>query len=245
MTNITASAASDEPKGPVRQSSIVRVAAFIAAVGEGNKFKKLDLFEGVPGVSQADRRMRDLRPMGWTIDNYKVNPSLAPDEYLIRKIGTRVDLGERPETVGRRAIAGAKRRRVLERDGHACQVCGTAAGAEFVDAPGRTAVLSIGHIIPVARGGEDNDDNLRAECQRCNDEVRDDTVDPASAEMVLTRATNLGGRKKKLELFRLMHNGRHSRTDVEEVYLLWARLPLAQRLDVMQKFVSQVVLEED
>jgi hypothetical protein len=48
----------------------------------------------VPEVAQADRRMRDLRGMGWVIDNYKVNSNLKPDEYLLKSIGVRVDLGE-------------------------------------------------------------------------------------------------------------------------------------------------------
>ena len=55
-----------------KRSSIALVAEFVAGVGVGEKFTKLGLMDAVPNVSQADRRMRDLREIGWVIDNYKV-----------------------------------------------------------------------------------------------------------------------------------------------------------------------------
>lgn len=83
----------------------------------------MELFKAVPDVAQADRRMRDLREMGWAIDNYKMNQNIPPNEYLVKTIGVRIDQGEkRPKT--RKGISGPQRRRILERDGHACQVCG-------------------------------------------------------------------------------------------------------------------------
>lgn len=232
-------------QAPKRKSSIVLVAEFLAEVGEGNTFRKLAMFEAVPNVSQADRRMRDLREMGWEIDNYKVNPNLSPDEYLLKKLGTRVDLGERRPPGGRKSVSGPKRRRILERDGHACQVCGNAAGAEFHDAPGRRATLTIGHIVPVARGGQDDDDNLRAECQRCNDEARDVSNDPPTAAEVFTEAVNIGGVKDKRVLFSWMQAGRRLSDDKERVFNNWARLPQAQRLQVMADLGGQVIKDLD
>lgn len=228
----------------IRQSSVVRVAAYIAEIGEGNKFKKLDLFSAVPGVSQADRRMRDLRTMGWVIDNYKMNPSLTPDEYLVRSIGIRVDLGEKAPAA-RRTISGARRRRILDRDAHRCQSCGAVAGAPFWDAPERIATLTIGHIIPVARGGGDEDNNLRAECQRCNDEARDNSDDPETAAAVLTHAMNVGGLKEKRLLWGWMQAGRRAPDDKERVFNEWARLPHAQRHEVMNALAAQVIKDMD
>lgn len=49
------------------------------------------------------------------------------------------------------------RKNILRRDGHRCQYCGT------TDAP-----LTIDHIVPKARGGEDTWDNLITACVRCN-----------------------------------------------------------------------------
>ena len=48
------------------------------------------------------------------------------------------------------------RDRILARDDRICQLCGQP-GADTVD-----------HIIPVSKGGTNNDDNLRAAHQRCN-----------------------------------------------------------------------------
>jgi hypothetical protein len=225
-------------RGP---SSLIKVATFIASVGEGNKFRKLELFAAVPGVAQADRRMRDLRGMGWTIDNYKVNRNLSPDEYLVRTVGVRVDLGAQVPKGARKNITGPKRRRILERDGHTCQVCGVAAAMEFPDTPGRTAVMTIGHIIPVARGGTNDDGNLRAECQRCGDESRDITSDPPTASEVLTRVSHVGGVREKKRLFGWMQAGRRTPDDTEAVFHDWARLPYAQRLQVMAALAEQVM----
>ncbi|MBX9472292.1 HNH endonuclease [Microcella sp.] len=217
------------------------MAAFVALVGEGNKFSKLEMFNAVPGVSQADRRMRDLREIGWVIDNYKGNPTLKPDEYLVRKIGIRVDLGEKPPvSSGRKSVTGAKRRRIFDRDGNTCQVCFIAGGSEFADAPGRRATLTIGHIIPVARGGSDDDDNLRTECQRCNDESRDATLNPPDKNEVLTRVRNVGGRADKLELFQWMQRGSRPLTDKERIFTDWARLPVSQRIELMAELSREV-----
>ncbi|WP_280443284.1 HNH endonuclease [Nocardia brasiliensis] len=223
-------------------SSGRRVAIFIASVGEGNRFTKMELFEAVPGVAQADRRMRDLREMGWQIDNYKINPDLSPDQYLLRKIGVRIDLGERPPATVRRSITGSKRRRILERDGGACQVCGITAGTTFPGELSRTAILTVGHLIPKERGGSDDDSNLRAECQRCNDEARDVTADPPDPGQVFTAARNLkGGRKMKAQLYGWMLAGRREIGDVERVFLDWSRLPAGQRQTVMNRLGMEVL----
>lgn len=232
-----------ETSPQVRQTSMVQVAAYLAEVGEEGKFKKLELVKAVPNVSQADRRMRDLRSMGWEIDNYKVNPSLKPDEYLIRKVGVRVDLGEKAP-ITRKTISGPKRRRIFERDGHACQVCFTAGGSEYADVPGRIATLTIGHIVPVKRGGSNEDGNLRTECQRCNDESRDLTDNPPDKDEVLMRVTNVGGVKDKRELFAWMQAGHREQSAKDRAFVDWARLPVAQRLEVLAALAAQVIKDE-
>ncbi|MEV6928788.1 HNH endonuclease signature motif containing protein [Dactylosporangium sp. NPDC051485] len=236
------SESSSAVRGGSRQpSSLMQVAAFIANVGVGSKFTKLDLFRAVPGVAQADRRMRDLRAMGWEFDNYKVNRNLTADEYLLKAIGVRVDLGEAAPRTVRKNITGPKRRRILERDGHTCQVCGIAAGMAFPDVPERTAVLTIGHIIPVVRGGTNDDDNLRAECQRCGDESRDVTVNPPTKQEVLTHIQHLGSAREKRRLFGWMQAGRRVSDDTERAFNNWARLPYAHRLEVMAALAEQVM----
>ncbi|MGY0463024.1 HNH endonuclease [Kitasatospora sp. cg17-2] len=227
----------------VRRTSLVKVAEFVASK-LGGKFSKLELFRAVPEVAQADRRMRDLRTMGWKIDNYKINPNLKPDEYLVRELGTRVDLGEAAPKTVRKNITGPKRRRIFERDGHMCQVCGIRAGQPFSDAPERIATLTIGHLVPVNRGGQNTDDNLRAECQRCGDESRDITMDPPTSQQVLTHASQGSLRDKKL-LYSWMQAGRREPTDIEMVFREWSRLSYVDRLEVTAALAGQVIKDTE
>lgn len=61
-----------------------------------------------------------------------------------------------PKTVKRKAIGNGKRRRVWDRDGWTCQRCGS------------HVELTVDHIIPLAAGGTDDDDNLQTLCFSCN-----------------------------------------------------------------------------
>lgn len=47
----------------------------------------------------------------------------------------------------------------MRRDGYVCQRCG-----QILE---RTA-LEVDHIVPIALGGDDEDDNLQTLCVRCN-----------------------------------------------------------------------------
>lgn len=49
---------------------------------------------------------------------------------------------------------------ILNRDNHICAYCGESAG-------------TVDHVIPVAKGGSDEWDNLVACCTRCNSRKRD------------------------------------------------------------------------
>lgn len=98
-------------------------------------------------AEQLNRRLRNLRPDGWVITSYKDDRSLPANTYRLDAAGTRVRLSERME---RDAISAKVRRQVLERDSHACQVCGIAQGEEYDEYPGRSARMTIGHRVPGA-----------------------------------------------------------------------------------------------
>lgn len=57
------------------------------------------------------------------------------------------------------------RRRVLDRDGHACRFCGTTDDEHRQE---HDAGLHVHHIIPEADGGEDEPENLITVCCRCH-----------------------------------------------------------------------------
>lgn len=59
----------------------------------------------------------------------------------------------------RTKIPRATRARIFERDGGSCAYC----GAELT-----TATMHVDHVIPVSRGGGNNDSNLVASCRPCN-----------------------------------------------------------------------------
>ena len=225
----------------IRRSSKVLVAAYIATIGEGHKFTKLELHEAVPDYSQVDRRMRDLRECGWVIDNYKVNPSLKPNEYLVLKIGVRIDLGERPPTPKRTKISGAKRRTILELAGNLCAICGVPAGGSYPDMPGRQAVLSVGQIASDDRSGPGDESNLQAECQRCSTEVRDNTANPPEWESVLAQARDIGTRADQARLLSWMIAQRRTPDDIERIFAEWRRLPRDDQGRVMAAFSGQIL----
>ncbi|MBE8469521.1 HNH endonuclease [Streptomyces justiciae] len=227
---------------PVRRSSKVKVAEFLAAVGEGNLFTKLQLFEGVPGVAQADRRMRDLRELGWKIDNYKTDPHLQPDEYRLTRIGTRIDLGEQPKETPRPRISAARRREAIERAGSACQTCGMAAGEPYPDEDLR-AVLSV-HIIDATPPVDTELSNLRVECQRCNAGIRGGGTALTTPEEVAERASGLSSREEKRRLYRLMQAGRPERDEVDLIFAEWLRLGRDERVEVMLQLAGALIEDE-
>ena len=56
-------------------------------------------------------------------------------------------------------IKASIRKRILERDGYACQICGVTRA---------DMTIVVDHIIARALGGTDEDGNLRALCAPCN-----------------------------------------------------------------------------
>ena len=59
----------------------------------------------------------------------------------------------------RRPLGKNTRHRILERDNYRCQECG---------ATNKDTTLTIDHIVPLSRGGKDNEDNLWVLCEDCN-----------------------------------------------------------------------------
>ena len=77
---------------------------------------------------------------------------------------------------GRRHIVKLTRKNILLRDAYKCQYCGTRAGPEK---------LNIDHVVPKAKGGKSEWNNLVASCIRCNNDK--DCRTPKQAGMVLRR----------------------------------------------------------
>ncbi len=65
------------------------------------------------------------------------------------------------------------RKNILRRDGHRCQYCGRG------DLP-----LTVDHILPKARGGEDEWENMVCACVQCNNKKGDLTPDEANMPLL-------------------------------------------------------------
>lgn len=60
----------------------------------------------------------------------------------------------------RKKIPVSLRYKILKRDGFCCRYCGLSAADKVV--------LHIDHIVPLSKGGTDDEDNLCAACESCN-----------------------------------------------------------------------------
>lgn len=61
--------------------------------------------------------------------------------------------------VGLKDVPGGRRERILQRDGYRCVYCGS---------PFPAADLTLDHVEPRMRGGDDSEGNLVACCRECN-----------------------------------------------------------------------------
>lgn len=76
----------------------------------------------------------------------------------------------REKTRRRRGRMGGARvdyQAILERDGTLCYLCGEDAGAE----------MQFDHVVPLARGGTHDPENIRVACRRCNQRKWSHTLD--------------------------------------------------------------------
>lgn len=65
------------------------------------------------------------------------------------------------------------RKNIIKRDGHQCQYCGTVKGS-----------LTVDHIIPKYRGGEDTWENMVCACQDCNNKKGDRTLEQSKMSLL-------------------------------------------------------------
>ncbi|MYY13248.1 hypothetical protein GT204_31290 [Streptomyces sp. SID4919] len=138
----------------------------IAVVGEGNEFTKADLRDAFPGVSQVDRRMRDLRDFEWRIDTNRDDPELDSHQQRFVKAGIPVwEPGRSARPKGTTAIGANRRREVIAADGYMCRSCGITPGAEYSDTS-ETAQLDIARR-PVRKPDGTTRVELVTECNRC------------------------------------------------------------------------------
>jgi hypothetical protein len=117
-----------------------------------------------------------------------------------------------------------KRFKVFQRDGFTCQYCGGKVPS---------VILEVDHIIPKAKGGADDIDNLITSCFECNRGKRDrslDNVPPKISENLI----NIPERRKQLKEFYQFQEEKIEfySNQLERIKNYWAELwPRYWRLD--------------
>jgi hypothetical protein len=138
----------------------------VTVVGEDGVFTKEQLRQAFPGVSQVDRRLRDLRDFGWVVRTNREDATLDPVEQRFVKQGDPVwEPGKATRKKGTAAIGAEKRRMILAADGNRCRSCGITPGQEYPDT-GDTVQIDIARRA-VRRSDGTTAVELVAECQRC------------------------------------------------------------------------------
>lgn len=153
----------------LKAGTMVRAALWLVqVVGEGNTFTKEQLRNAFPGVSQADRRVRDLREYGWILDTNASDISLSPEEQRFAVRGVDVWDADQRRSVDHRsgAISNKERDAVFASHGYQCVLCGVAGGEAYSDRAAETAVLGVSRRILVRADGT-TDEVLVTECKRC------------------------------------------------------------------------------
>ncbi|MEV7543003.1 hypothetical protein [Streptomyces sp. NPDC089915] len=177
----------DEKFGTMKRAALW----LVTVVGEGNVFTKEEVKQAFPGVSQADRRVRDLRDFGWRIDTNREDLGLNQHEQRFVLQGEPVwepGKGTRPAS----SITDTQRREILARDGHHCRSCGITAGETYAGTFA-SAQLDIARR-PVIQADGKVKVELVAECNRCRVGGKGLTAD---LEAVLVRVDRLDGLNRK------------------------------------------------
>lgn len=164
----------------------------VNVVGEGNVFTKEEVKAAFPGISQADRRVRDLRDHGWLISTHREDASLGQHEQRFVKQGAPVwqpGKGTRPGT----SITQTRRREVLAQDGHFCRSCGIAPGELYAGTYESAQIDIARRVVRQPNGLEETE--LVSECNRCRVGGRGAVTDLGE---MLSRVESLSGLDRRM-----------------------------------------------
>ncbi|WP_257133592.1 hypothetical protein [Streptomyces sp. f51] len=193
----------------------------VQEVGEGNTFTKEQLRDAFPGVSQADRRLRDLRPYGWVIHTNTEDASLMAEDQRFVEAGVPVwDPAARRAAAPRKAITAKQIQAALSRDDYMCTVCGIGGAEPYLDDSNQTAVLSVTRRTFVLLDGRE-EELLVTECKRCRAGGGGQVV---RADEALAEIKNLDPADQR-RLARWAERGRRGSTALERAWNAYRRLP--------------------
>jgi hypothetical protein len=151
----------------LKLGTMVRTALWLVSeVGVGNVFTKDAHRQAFSGVTQADRRLRDLRKYGWVIHTSIEDVSLSSNEQRLVSIGAEVWVPASRRGLEGKKLTAKQRREVFEKTDYQCCVCGIAGGESYADAPEFKAILSLRRTEVKSFNGEQRSEYW-PECKRC------------------------------------------------------------------------------
>jgi hypothetical protein len=185
----------------LKAGTMVRGALWLVQViGEGNTFNKERIREAFPGISQADRRIRDLRDYGWVMLTSTEDATLTAEDQRFEK------------------------QAVLARDHYMCTVCGISGGESYHDDSNQTAVLSITRRRTVLLDGSE-ESLLVTECKRCR-AGSDGPIARADEALAEIKALDPADQRR---LLRWMERDRRGTTPLERAWNTYRRMPADAR----------------
>ncbi|MEV0645503.1 hypothetical protein AB0I28_09585 [Phytomonospora sp. NPDC050363] len=213
----------------LKAGTMVRCALWLVhEVGEGNTFTKEQLREAFPGVSQADRRARELRKYGWLLTTNTEDASLTAEEQRFEKAGVPIwDQAARSAAAPKKAVSAKERQATLARDGYLCTVCGISAGEPYPEDSNQTAVLSVSRR-DLALPGAQPQTVLTTECKWCRVGSGIAAVD---ATVVVAEIKSLDTASKRQLLQWVVQDGRKP-TLLERAWAAYCHLPARARDEV-------------
>lgn len=207
----------------LKAGTMIRTALWlISEIGVGNSFTKEQHRQAFSGVTQADRRVRDLREYGWVIHTSAEDLTLNPKEQRLVEVGSPVwERGVRKNTAVNTLTAKMRMAAFAEND-YQCVLCGIAGGERYPDAPHITAVLAVSRRVVTVSDGRVQT-MFVSECKRCRSGEPRESVDvPKFLE-------NIGGLDAAdwAEFARWAESGR--RGPLDRIWADFRRLPAAAR----------------
>jgi hypothetical protein len=212
----------------------VRTALWLVGeVGIGNLFTKEQLRSAFPGITQADRRLRDLRPHGWIIHTKAQDLTLNAEEQRFVAMGEPIWEGRNSAQSAPKALTAKKRMRVLAENDYQCTTCGIAGGESYPDAPHVTAILSISRR-PVCLLGGKREMLYVPECKLCAAGFQGDQIDLAA---LVNSVTSLNTEEKTL-FARWIKDGR--RGGIDRIWATFRRLPAEAKMAIREQIALTV-----
>ncbi|WP_459805441.1 hypothetical protein [Herbidospora sp. RD11066] len=211
---------------------MVRTALWLATVvGEGNVFTKEDHRNAFPGISQADRRMRDLRDYEWVIHTNVEDATLRPQEQRFVKIGLPVWQPGVRRAATSPVITAKQRQAVFAADDYQCVTCGIAGGEAYADSPTETAVLAASSRT-VHLSMDHTELMYVTECKRC----RSGAANNQSADLsrLISDVRDLDEADQR-RLLLWMRRGRRGATPIDRAWTAYRRLPSPARETLLEE----------